>query len=403
MTYHLLEEFINSHIYDIRQSGNGRWIDQKCAFDAVCFVADCIVEYLRDGGTEPFVSPQIWHREYSMENVQRLFGKPDPTIRTTLDEYNKFFRQPLKMFSAAGVLYEKRSGNTIQFYVKNIDVLEYIALRERNALDFVCLYIEKTLKDSGLWDAFASFLDAQTDDWYDEVKDRFEQFCIRYTPINTRVEAGRIFNKVLNPLAFKYQKRGTYRGYMSRNIITLQDLVYNKTNWYDNLTGKDKNVSRGDFNQIEPVAETYDYQVRRAMRNMQYFIDRYFDGESEVRDVFSIGRKASAMHHIFPKSRYPQLAMYYENLIALTTAQHMQEAHPGGNTRVVDSGFQYTCLICKTDSIRRNLLELDGAPRFYSFDDYMYVLDTGLDTDYFSRVPDGDFNAVLQGIEINYK
>ena len=48
--------------------------------------------------------------------------------------------------------------------------------------------------------------------------------------------------------------------------------------------------------------------------------------------------------------------MYYENLIALTTAQHMQEAHPGGNTRQIDTKFQYTCLIAKTDSIRKNLL-----------------------------------------------
>lgn len=402
MTYHLLEEFINSHDYDIRRSGNGRWIDQKCAFDTVCFVADCIVDYLRDGGEEPFESPQIWHRPYSMHNVQRLFGKPDPTIRTTLDEYNKFFRQPLKMLSAAGVLYEEKRGSTIQFYVENLDVLEYIALRERNALDFMCLYIEKTLKDSGLWDGFASFFDEQSAYWYDEVKARFEQFCIRYTPINTKVEADRIFIKVLNQLAFKFHTHGTIRGRLSHNIITLQDIVYNKTNWYDNLTGKDKNIARGDFNQVEPVAETYDYQVSRAMRNMRYFIEHYYGGEPEVRDRFSIGHKASAMHHIFPRSRYPQLAMYYENLIALTTAQHMQEAHPGGRTNAIDTAFQYTCLISKTDNIRKNLLGLDGAPVFYSFDDFMFVLDTGLETDYFSRIPDMDFNAVVQGIDFNY-
>ena len=402
MTNNLLQDFINSHDYDIRKTGNGRWIDQKCAFDTVCFVADCIVDYLQNGGTEPFESPQIWHRPYSMYNVQRLFGKPDPTIRTTLDEYNKFFRQPLKMLSAAGVLYEKRVGITIQFYVENMDVLEYIALRERNALDFMCMYIEKTLKDSGLWDSFASFFDEQSPEWYDEVKYTFEQFCFRYTPINTKVEADRIFIKVLNQLAFRYRKCGTIRGRLSRNIITLQDIVYNKTNWYDELMGKDKNVARGDYGRVVEVDDTYDYQVRRAMRNLQYYIDNYYDGEPEVRDRFSIGHRASAMHHIFPKSRYPQLAMYYENIIALTTAQHMQEAHPGGNTRVVDKEFQYTCLIAKTDSIRRNLLGLDNTPEFYSFDSFMYVLDEGLQTDYFQRLPYGDFNSVIQGIEINY-
>ena len=94
--------------------------------------------------------------------------------------------------------------------------------------------------------------------------------------------------------------------------------------------------------------------------------------------------------------------MYYENLIGLTTAQHMQEAHPGGNTRQIDSAFQYTCLIAKTDSIRRNLLGIDGAPVIYSFEDFMFVLDTGLNTDYFSSVADCDFNAVLQRIDMNY-
>ncbi len=403
MTDRLLADFINSHNYDIRLSHNGRWIDQKCAFDNACFVADCIIAYLQDGGVQPFTSPQIWHREYSMYNVQRLFGKPDPTIRTTLDEYNKFFRQPLKLLAAAGVLHEEKVGITIHFSVANLDVLEYIAQRERNALDFICLYIEKTLQDSGLWDEFASFFDAQTPEWYDEVKYRFEQFCIAYTPINTKVEADRIFIKVLNQLAFKYRKHGTVSGRISKNIITLQDIVYNKTNWFDDLTGKDKNVARGDFAGIVAVEDNYDYQVTRAMRNLHFHIDNYFDGEPEIVDRFSIGHRANAMHHIFPKSRYPQIAMYTENIIALTTAQHMQEAHPGGNTRLIDPEFQHDCLIAKTDRVRRNLLRIDGAPLLYNFEDFMYVLDEGLQTDYFQHLPYGDFNSVLQGIEINFR
>lgn len=402
MTNNLLQQFINDHCYDVRVTGNGRWIDQKCAFDAVCFVADCIVDYIHDGGEMPFTSPAIWHRPYSIENVMRLFGKPDPTTRSTMDEYNKFFRQPLKMLAAAGVLSEKLSGITIEFSVVNMEVMEYIALRERNALDFVCMYIEKALKDSGLWDGFASFFDEQTQDWYEDVKYQYEQFCFAYTPINTKVEADRIFTKVLNQLAFKYHKRGTERGRISKNIITLQDIVYNKTNWYDDLTGKDKNVARGDYSGIVPTQNNYDYQVARAMKKLKYYIDTYFDSEPEVRDRFSIGHKMSALHHIFPRHQFPELAAFYENLIALTTAQHMQEAHPGGNTHKIDPAFQYTCLIAKTDSIRRNLLGKDNSPTIYSFEDFMYVLDTGLKTDYFSSVQYCDFNAVLQGIELNF-
>ena len=159
MTPNLLARFINSHTYDIRQSGNGRWIDQKCALDSVCFVADCILEYIRAGSVQPFQSPDIWKSEYAVANVQAFFGKPDPLIPSTMDEYNKFFRQPMKMLAAAGVLSEYKVGNAIQFSVSNLDVLEYIALRERNSYEFLCLYIEKTLTDSGLWDSFESFFD----------------------------------------------------------------------------------------------------------------------------------------------------------------------------------------------------------------------------------------------------
>lgn len=87
-----------------------------------------------------------------------VFGKPDPTTDSVIDEYNKFFRQPMKMLAAAGVLKEEKKGITIYFSVENRDMLEHIALRERNAFDFMCLYIEKVLKDSGMWDPFASFL-----------------------------------------------------------------------------------------------------------------------------------------------------------------------------------------------------------------------------------------------------
>lgn len=43
MNNNLIMKFLEEQQYDIRVSGNGRWVDQKCAFDAVCFVADCII------------------------------------------------------------------------------------------------------------------------------------------------------------------------------------------------------------------------------------------------------------------------------------------------------------------------------------------------------------------------
>ncbi len=176
MTPNLLAKFINTHNYDIRVTKNGRWIDQKCAYDSVCFVADCILEYIRAGGQQPFQSPNIWKSEYAVANVQAFFGKPDPLLRSTMDEYNKFFRQPVKMLAAAGILSEEKVGIAIQFRVENIDVLEYIALRERNSYEFLCIYIEKTLRDSGLWDSFESLFDEQTKSSLESLKNRFTEF-----------------------------------------------------------------------------------------------------------------------------------------------------------------------------------------------------------------------------------
>ena len=403
MTNNLLARFINEHNYDVRISGNGRWIDQKCALDAVCFVADCIVDYIRNGGKQPFGSPDIWRSEYAITNVQHVFSKPDPLIRTTLDEYNKFFRQPMKMLAAAGILREDGVvKNTIQFSVERIEILEYIALRERNAFDFICLYIEKTLKDSGLWDNFESFFDEQTKDSLEDLKNTFSKFCIRYTPINTVVEANRIFIKVLNPLACKFHKKGTIRGRRSPSMITYDKIMYNQTNWRDNAVGKDKNVARGDFIPAPQNKQMYQYRITRATKYLRQFNDKYNERKSEILDKFSVGEIATHMHHIFPKNRFDEIADYIENLIALTSGQHLQAAHPNGKTSIVDTGYQYTCLISKTESIRKNIMSKHGEPVIYNFDDFMHVLDVGLTTDYFESLTSYDFNSVLTGIEFNY-
>ena len=334
-----------------------------------------------------------------------LFSKPDPTDKTTIDEYNKFFRQPLKMLSAAGVLSEKKVGSEIQFTVVNRDVLNYLSLNERNCMEFLCSYIEKTLKDSGLWDYFASFFDEQTKERYQEVKQAFHHFCIANTPINNSKEPGRIFTKVLNPLAVKYRKKGSEGGRMSAKIITLDKIKYNQPNAIRDKD-KDKNVSRQQA-KMAPVTTsedaTYKYQVTKAMNRLKKFNDSCNASRSEVVDRFSVGALATHMHHIFPKSSFPTIADYVENLIALTSAQHMQEAHPNGNTQLIDKDFQYMCLICKTESIRKNLQDGFGTPMFYSFENYMNVLDTGFSSTFFMGLEQDDFNSVLAGIEMNYK
>lgn len=404
MTSDVIQDFINEHTYDIRVTGNGRWIDQKCTMDVVCFVADCIVDYIQAGGQQPFQSPDIWRSPYAVQNVQDFFGKPDPMNYSAHDEFNKFFRQPMKMLAAAGVLGENgRKNNTIQFSVKNMEVLEYIALREKNAYNFLCAYIEKTLHDSGLWGSFERFFSAQDEVEYQNVKDRFTEFSIRYTKINTTVESYRIFTKVLNILACKYRKRGTERGRLSQTFITFDKIMYNQVNWRDELSGKDKNVARRDY--VPALSEEngyYKYRVNRAIKKLRQFNDKYNNSRSEVTDTMAIGTSATHIHHIFPRSDFEEIADYLENLIALTSGQHLQKAHPEGNTQVVDRDFQYLCLICKAESIKKNILASSGAPIIYSFDCFAHVLAVGLKKPIFEELPENDFEAVLNHIEVSY-
>lgn len=396
MTENLLKQFIDRHHYDIRESGNGRWIDQKCAPDEVSFVAECVLTYIEETGNKVFESPDVWHSDYAVQRVQEFFGKPDPLNQATTDEYNKFFRQPLKMLSAAGVLKENgRVDNTIQFEVVDADVLSFIARNDWNAYIFLHYYIEKTLKDSGMWDMFATFFDVQSKENYNCLKDGFSNFCIAHTPIKTKIEANRIFAKVLNPLSCKYHKLGTCRGRMSTFDITFSMLSYNQSNWRD--ADKPKNVARSDFAKSVSPSPAATYFVTKAKDEVRKFNQQFNSGHSEVIGKGS-GGEATQMHHIFPQHEYSDLAAFVENIIAITPTQHYTMAHPGNNTSKIDKEFQLISLLAKSESIKKNILLGWGTPNFYSFNKFTFMLDEGMQCDYFGNLDENDFTAVYDGI-----
>lgn len=385
--------------YDVRRMGNGRWIDQKCAPDEVSFVSECILRHLQDSGKRVFLSPEIWRSPHAVVHAQEVFGKPTPLQAAALDEYNKFFRQPMKMLAAAGVLRESgHDRNAIVFEVVNENVLSFLARNEWNAYVFLHLYIEKTLRDSGMWDAFATFLERQSADAYFELKAVFAAFCRRHTPIRTVTETNRIFAKVLNPLACKYHSRGTLRGRISPFAITFDMLKYNRVNWRD--VGKAKDVARKDALAATGLHPD-DYFATKAKDEVRRFNMECNGGLSEVLGRHSSG-EATHMHHIFPQSGYASLAAFAENIIALTPSQHLSLAHPSGHTAKISPDFQYTCLLSKNETICKNVLHGFGPTGFYSFDKFAFVLDVGFETDYFSHLPQNDFTSVRSGIDSHF-
>ena len=399
-----IKKFFDSNNYDVRVIGNGRWIDQKCMMDVLSLVSDCVLNYVSDDINKIFTTKDIWFSEYAITNVQKIFVKPDPTNKKSSREYDKYFGQPLKLLGYSGILKEEKKNNKNYYTVKNVEILDYIAKRDINALEFLQMYIEKVLKDSQLFEPFADFFNLQDKDSYENCKRKFTEFTMQYTNINKEVECGRIFAKVINPLAFKYKKYGTYKGHVSKNIITLDVLQYNQPNWRDLLSNKPKNITRMEYlAQLNVVLEPTGlmaYKIQRAKKVLRDF-NKIRDSLPEVLDVeFHLKVKATQMHHIFPVAHYPDIADVVENLIALTPNQHNLQAHPNNNTQIVDKKYQHVCLIEKIERIKESFDS--NLPSIYSFDELIRVLNTGLETDEFNKIEKNDFDAIIMLLDKFY-
>lgn len=404
LTQQAIIDFCNQYDYDIRKSGNGRWIDQKCAADVVTVIADCIYNYELENTGSIFTTADIWHYDYAVENVEAIFKKPGVENEAARSEYDKFFQQPMEMLANAHVLTKTKGGNRNFYQVNNPEVLEYIALRERNALFFLKTYIEKVLTDSGLYPAFEDFFEIQTKAAYETVKRAFSAFTIQHTNINGVVECNRIFIKVLNPLAYFKNSRGTERGRLSEQIITYDMLMYNRNNFRDVYADKPKGVTRKEYAAAHPVEVNeayYHYQSAKAKRFLRLFNDQNRGGQTEHLETVHMADKAIHMHHIFPEAVYPEICCYLENMIALTPTQHLNYAHPDGHTQEIDEQYQHLLLLSKADRIYENLTDT-AVEKIYEFSNFLFVLNVGFDHDDVLEIADMDFCAVINAINVHY-
>lgn len=399
---------INNHDYDLRKTHNGRWIDQKCAADIISFIADCILNYARTTDNEKFSSDDIQYFDYSNDNVRLLFKKPDTKSKAAANEYDKFFQQPMKMFANAGVLKEEKVKGKNIFSILDESVLEYISMSEKNSLKFLRNYIEKVLLDSGLYNDFNDFFNKQTQESYLILKEKFVNFMIRETNIDKPTEPRRIFIKVINPLAYFRNAKGTEKGRISKHQITYDMMMYNRDNFRDICAGKPKNLTRKEYLAEHPVKineDYYLYQSEKAKRFLHIFNDQYRNGITEHLETSRLQDKATHIHHIFPKAQYPEICYYLENLIALTPTQHLNYAHPNGHTQEINIEYQHLLLLSKADRIRENLEE-NKIPRqidiIYEFPRFLHVLSVGFDEDDVETIEDMDFNSVMNAINVHY-
>lgn len=385
-----ITNYFNRFDYDIRISNNARFMDQKVTPDVLCIVTDCICEYLNTHGLMiEFTSSNIREQNYSNENIKNIFNKPEIDNLTTKNEYDKFFQQPLKMLAYANVLIEEKRGSKIFFKLNQeaLNILKYISFRERNSFEFLFLYLNKVILDSGLDPAFRTFFNNPTNNNYRVLKNNFENFIISNTPINNKLEPRRIFPKILNPLSFKYKLPGSKKGHLSNYTITWDELMYNRPNFRDQY--KDKNMSRNEavLIKIENSIRTEAY-IRYNITKAKKLINNYYISSEIDNSISSIYH----IHHIYPQNKFIEFKSYTENLIKLTPAQHYENAHPYG-TLYVDLAFQKICILKKIKHIEEYLKF--GYEDIYSKDYLIHLLNNCLFIDENNYLKVNDFSTFI--------
>ena len=382
-----IKNYFNGIDLDVRKVGSARFMDQKCTPDVVCAVAECILEYTNEDVNLSFTKDDIWHSDYANELIQESFTKPDLSADSVNSEYDKFFAQPMKLLAYCGILDEVLDGAN-HYTINHRDILSFISRHERNAIDFLDAYLTKVMSDSGMMKYFNDFFDKQDRASLYTLRDKLTTLYHAYTKVKNDFEPPRIFNKIINILAFKRKKKGTVRGAVSANTLTIDEIRYNRINWRD--IKKDKTMSRQEYtllikDEIDKNSGYYKYQIEKAKRFVK-----------DIEKVSEIHRfdcyPASQAHHIFMASEFPEIADCPENIICITPNQHFYRAHPDNHTQVIDRDYQIVCLLSKLDSIEINYR---NGKNDYSLADFVNVLNTGLSTDV--------FNAQMDFEEVKYR
>lgn len=365
---------LEDSIFDIRRTKYLRFVDQKCTPDIVCFVADCILT--TECATRSFTKSDLWHTNYFKEFTRVVYGKPYADNKGAAKEYDKIASQPLTLLSCAQVLSRTKEKNAWVYTIKNPEMLEYIALREQNTYNFLLAFFTKVINASGMARWFHQYkkeCESDVSEAHKTLYARFRKFSRSIkenrTDSEKENESDRILHKILNVLAYDGQYAGS-----NEKIPTWTDLMYNKLNKRDSHKKK-KSLTREEFAKLEAKEINQNFFIKYQVEKAKRKVHKKQGAISEVQDDLANG-VASNVHHIFSQSQYPTIASYYENLILLTANQHYQKAHPDHNTQIVDTTYQYVCLMAKSHTIEDSII--NKGEDFYSKDKFIDVINTGL-------------------------
>ena len=381
----VINNYLSAFDLDIRKSHDARFVDQKCTPDIVCFMADCVLNMIATKTL--FVINDIWETQYFIQNSRVIFNKPWANDKKAYNEYNKVLSQPLKLLAYAHVLSVQTIDGLLTFSVENEELLDYIARKDRNAYNFLYCYFMKVMDDSGFTKYFEEYkVNSATNPRAakTEIYERYYRLINGNTPSHSRFDITRMFHKVFNIYAAENGLVGS-----SGKPMYYSDLMYNRKNWRD--LEKNKTQTRQ-----EVATDTYQMDTQHAINS--YYVQkaialiRKIQTESEVKDSWGNG-VATQVHHIFPKSQFPQIAHYVENLILLTATQHFTKAHPNNRTQEINRDYQLVCLLAKADTIEKSLRTV--GERYYRKESFIYVVNTGLDSELTTKLSFEDIKTEI--------
>ena len=224
---------------------------------------------------EAFTVSDLWKTPFFIENTRIVFHKPYADNESAHNEYDKVLAQPLKLLAYAHVLELDDSQRHLVFGVHNMEMLEYIASRERNAFNFLQVFFRKVVSASGIERFFKEYKESCTDATKGEIRaakntlyDKYHRFISANTPTKSKLDTTRMLHKVLNVFAYSEMMPGS-----NCKLQDWGDLMYNKVNWRDEYTGKEKTQTRNEAKAHETDdinANFYiDYQVNKAIKNVK--------------------------------------------------------------------------------------------------------------------------------------
>lgn len=388
----IIESHFKDVNLDIRKKGNNpRFLDQKCTPDVLSFIADCILQI----DQKEFTAKNILTSSHFQKELITIFGKPNPNEKSQ-NEYDKFISQPLDLLSYANVIEKYKVKTRSKYKIIDYQLLEYLGLRDINAAYFLKEYLKKFSIDSAFYEYFSLFKKKQDQESFTILKNKFQNLVVVNSNIgnkgaatNNNTEIRRIFAKYINILSWN-ECKGSKKGRLSKHKINYTDLVYNRENFRDLDKPKDK--SRKDF-RSDSTERYNNHLIEKAKKSI-----KKYHPYSEIDD--DLYGETSHVHHIFPQSEFSKISSYLENLIALTAGQHLDKAHPKGNTKIIDRTYQLLCLLYKNETIKK--FESQGLI-IYSKLRFVEVLHIGLNIDDTVIQDNYTFQDIEDKIKLFYK